>query len=285
MRYYFWPAILLVKLIASKSNTLYKLLLYFGFYSPGPRSSSCSDRFLSTFRSYYLDAKQLLPTEKLNLVCELGPGGTDFAQLAAAENNVKLFDQIDIIPLRMSFIDQEKKFSRVSNSVFSKARKAKLRNEYNYYDKGLKSLQSLPAASYEFVFSHSVLQHIYIDDVEQIVKELARIGKKDSVHIHFIDLQDCFSGGKNHLRFSDQLWHSKHIQNAGFYTNRIYADLWIELFLKNGFDLIDYQIENGTKLLLAKCAVHEDCAECSKGERMNQIRLIVRFRKQEKVEC
>ena len=243
MRYYFWPIILLVKLIASRSQTLYKLLLYFGFYSPGPRSKSNPSRLIDTFQNYYHAATAISQTGKLNFVCELGPGGTDFGQLAAAKNDVKRFDQIDIMPLRINFLDHEAKLTSVSGPDFTKARKAKSQDRYNYYEKGLKSLRTLPQASYDFVFSHSVLQHIYIDEVETILEQLARIGKKDSIHIHFIDLQDCFSGGKNHLRFSNQLWHSTYIQNAGFYTNRIYADLWLELFLKNGFKIIDYNIE------------------------------------------
>ena len=109
MRKYFWPFILFVKILASKLYLLERFLLTLGFYSPGPRSNSDLDRFINTFEKYYQGAHQYIPTKQIKLVCELGPGGTDFAQLAAAKNDVKKFDQIDITPLRRSFLDCREK--------------------------------------------------------------------------------------------------------------------------------------------------------------------------------
>lgn len=279
MRKYLWPFILIIKLLASKFYLLKKILLTLGFFSPGPRSNSDTDRFLNTFEKYYEDAHQYTPIKQIKSVCELGPGGTDFAQLAAAINNVEKFDQIDVISLRRSFLDCGRKYFNISDTVFSYARHAKLRNNYNYYDNGAKSLNRLSAESYELIFSHSVMQHIFVDNVEHVVNELFRIGCNGSIHIHYIDLLDCFSGGKNHFRFSNKLWHSKLIQNAGFYTNRIYADLWVEIFLKNGFELIEYEIEMNNNIKLSKRALHEDCVPFIQGDRLKQSRLIVKLRK------
>ena len=107
MRKYFWPIILIIKLLASKLHVLRRILLQFGFYSPGPRSDRAPTRFQDTFHSYYSHASALGLNKNLNIVCEIGPGGTDYAQLAAADLGVEMFDQVDVIPLRESFLDCE----------------------------------------------------------------------------------------------------------------------------------------------------------------------------------
>ena len=73
-----------------------------------------------------------------------------------------------------------------------------------------------------------MLQHVYLDEVS-LIFELNRVGSKNCIYIHYIDLNDCFSGGKNSLRFSDKVWHSQTFKSP-IYTNRICAKIGSNYF-------------------------------------------------------
>ena len=98
--------------------------------------------FQDTFRSYYSHALALGSNKNLNIVCEIGPGGTDYAQLAAADLGVEMFDQVDVIPLRESFLDYETQLRLNFQRAFTSAKSARSKNLYNYFEDGVNSVRT-----------------------------------------------------------------------------------------------------------------------------------------------
>ncbi|HMU56056.1 MAG TPA: methyltransferase domain-containing protein [Nitrospira sp.] len=103
-----------------------------------------------------------------------------------------------------------------------------------YVTSGLDSLRAIPTGSVDFVWSHSVLQHVRYSAFLQTLRELRRIHRPDGVSSHWIDLQDCMGGALNNLRFGDAIWESS--LSSGFYTNRIRYSQMLSLFREAGFE-------------------------------------------------
>ncbi len=106
-----------------------------------------------------------------------------------------------------------------------------------YLTKGLSSLKFIKDNSIDFVWSHSVLEHIRYYEFYQVQKELKRILKPSGFASHNIDFQDHLNYGLNNLRFSEKIWESNLFVNSGFYTNRIPAIKMHEIFKEVGFKL------------------------------------------------
>jgi SAM-dependent methyltransferase len=104
-----------------------------------------------------------------------------------------------------------------------------------YLTGGLASLREIPSESVDFVWSHAVLQHVRRDEFLPTLLELRRIQRPGGVASHCISISDILGGKLNDLRFSNRIWESSFMANAGFYTNRIrYAEL-LRLFRLAGF--------------------------------------------------
>ncbi len=106
-----------------------------------------------------------------------------------------------------------------------------------YETEGLDSLRKIPAGSVDFVWSHSVLQHVRRDEFVPLMRELHRVLRGGGVSSHVVDLGDCIGGGLNNLRFRDRLWESSFVATSGFYTNRIRYSQMIGLFRDSGFEV------------------------------------------------
>ena len=217
------------------------MLIIFRFFNPGPRGKPLFVRHTETFYRYYdLGKKQ---SKSINSICEFGPGESDYAFLAASKKNIEFFEAVDIKKCRFFYKNvPELELRKLGfNKVITNKRKI-LEKNYKYHKNGLSSLKTLKSNFYEFIFSHSVLQHVFKKDVDQILKNLVRISKKNSIQIHYIDFRDCFSGSKNNLRFDNLLWESKIIQESGFYTNRMSFNIWLKKFKRFGFKILELKI-------------------------------------------
>lgn len=104
-----------------------------------------------------------------------------------------------------------------------------------YLTSGLASLQRIPTASVDFIWSHAVLQHVRRDEFLPTLKELRRIQRPDGVGSHRVSISDILGGKLNDLRFSDRIWESPLMAKSGFYTNRIRYSKLMELFREAGF--------------------------------------------------
>jgi len=104
-----------------------------------------------------------------------------------------------------------------------------------YLTRGLDSLRQIPTASVDFVFSHTVLQHVRRREFFPILQELRRIQRPDGVGSHTVSISDILGGNLNDLRFSEKTWESDLMASSGFYTNRIRYGQYLKMFRDAGF--------------------------------------------------
>lgn len=107
-----------------------------------------------------------------------------------------------------------------------------------YLTTGVEAFADLADGSVDLIWSHSVLEHIPLQQLPRLMAEMRRVLKPDGRMSHNIDFQDHLSHGLNSLRFSEAVWESPTMRNAGFYTNRVRARTMHDLIRQAGFDLI-----------------------------------------------
>ena len=106
-----------------------------------------------------------------------------------------------------------------------------------YLTSGLRSLQSLPSESIDFIWSQAVLEHIRKVDFLDTMRELRRVIRPNGTCSHVIDLKDHLGSALNNLRFSERVWESDFMANSGFYTNRIRYSEMMDMFRQAGFSV------------------------------------------------
>ncbi len=107
----------------------------------------------------------------------------------------------------------------------------------SYGTLGLNSLRTIPDGSVDFVWSHTVLQHISRAEFLETMRELRRVLREDGISSHWVDLQDMLGGGLNNLRFRESVWESSFMAGSGFYTNRIRYSEMLAFFRETGFQV------------------------------------------------
>ena len=88
--------------------------------------------------------------------------------------------------------------------------------------------------SIDYIFSHSVMEHIRKYELDSLIREMFRVLKPNGVISHNINYKDHLGESLNNLRFSEKLWESNLFANSGFYTNRVPALEMHNLFKRNG---------------------------------------------------
>ena len=106
-----------------------------------------------------------------------------------------------------------------------------------YLTEGIRSLKEIPTESIDFIWSHSVLEHVRKNQLEMVLKQLKRMLKPGALSSHNIDFQDHLDGSLNNLRFSESIWESSFFAKSGFYTNRIPAVTMHSMFEAAGFKI------------------------------------------------
>lgn len=104
-----------------------------------------------------------------------------------------------------------------------------------YGTSGLVSLRAVPDRSIDFIFSHSVLQHLRRADFLEMMHQLHRVLRHGGVCSHVVDLKDMLGGSLNNLRFPERVWESHFLAKSGFYTNRIRYSEMLAFFTRAGF--------------------------------------------------
>jgi SAM-dependent methyltransferase len=139
-----------------------------------------------------------------------------------------------------------------------------------YMTTGLSSLKSIPSASVDFVWSHSVLEHVRKHELADVLKELKRILRPNGFASHNIDFQDHLAGALNNLRFSESVWESSLFAQSGFYTNRIPAVTMHRMFRDVGFKIQREEFGQWPQLPTQRGALHSDFKTYRDEELMNR---------------
>jgi SAM-dependent methyltransferase len=139
-----------------------------------------------------------------------------------------------------------------------------------YLTDGVQSLRKIPSGSIDFVWSHSVLEHVRKNELERVLQELKRVLKPGALSSHNVDFQDHLEGALNNLRFSDQLWESPFFAESGFYTNRIPAITMHRMFKTAGFEIVREGFGKWPALPTPRKSIHTDYQMYRDEELMNR---------------
>ena len=127
-----------------------------------------------------------------------------------------------------------------------------------YLTNGVSSLRQIASGSIDFVWSHSVLEHVRKNELGTVLQELKRILKPGSLSSHNIDFQDHLDGALNNLRFSERVWESSLFSKSGFYTNRIPAVTMHCMFKAAGFEIKEEAFGRWSSLPTPRPSMHAD---------------------------
>lgn len=107
-----------------------------------------------------------------------------------------------------------------------------------YLIEGINSLKKIESESIDYLFSHSVMEHIRLYEVDEYIFEMNRVLKEGGLISHNINYKDHLDESLNNLRFPEKIWESDFFAKSGFYTNRIPAVEMHKKFSNSGFKLI-----------------------------------------------
>ena len=236
-----WRLKILIKIILSKLPIPYSVWKLLGLFKHGKMDSS--EYAIKIFNLHFRRAYPKTVPKNLKII-ELGPGDSIASGIIGYANGVKKTYLIDIDNYATKDINFYKKLARNLKSKGLNAPNLenvscfqdilKITNTI-YLDEGLKSLKKIKSNSIDYIWSHSVLEHILKSNFVETQRQLKRIIKSSGIISHNIDFQDHLNRGLNNLRFSERLWESDLFVKAGFYTNRIPAKKMHSIFREVGF--------------------------------------------------
>lgn len=177
---------------------------------------------------------------------ELGPGDSLFSAMIAAALGAQCVYLIDIGPFASTAPDIYRSMASYlqSRGLSPPFRPGPARDvdqvlrlcRARYLTAGLNSLQAIPDHSVDFVWSHTVLQHIRRREFSTYCSEMRRILRPDGIASHRMDLTDMLAGGLNNLRFPTRIWEADWVASSGFYTNRMRFSEMLRAFRDAGFE-------------------------------------------------
>jgi predicted SAM-dependent methyltransferase len=108
------------------------------------------------------------------------------------------------------------------------------------------TLRQFHDESFDFVYSHNVLEHVYRGTVPELTCDFCRVLKPGGFSIHSIDLTDHLVSlarihrlsKKHYLRYPDENWR-RYFENRVQYFNRIQRPEWLDLFQGAGLELVE----------------------------------------------
>lgn len=211
------------------------------------------DEIWSSGTKFLLHLNSAFPENPpVNFCClELGPGdsvasGIIAKSLGASKSylvDVGRYATVDMDYYRL-FCDEMERHNIPAPNLSGVASFEELLDLCNieYLTNGTDSLRQIPADSLDFIWSHSVLEHIRRKEFAQVVEEFRRSMIITGKMSHNADLKDHLGGALNNLRFSDRVWESEFMVKSGFYTNRLQHQDILKFFREGGFEIVDVAV-------------------------------------------
>ena len=259
-----WFLKIIFKIIISRLPIPYSFWKSIGLLKHG-RMDSCEYAIKIFDLHFYRAFPKKIPS---NLkILELGPGDSIASAIIGFSYGVKFTYLVDVGNYITKDLNFYKKLILIlkgrgfktpnisdSNSI------QEILNLCNgiYLTDGLSSLNSIKDNNIDFVWSHSVLEHVRKYQFHAIQKELIRILKSNGLASHSIDFQDHLDYGLNNLRFPEKLWESNLFANSGFYTNRIPALKMHSIFEKTGFKIKRKSLGKWIRLPIKRSSIHRE---------------------------
>lgn len=257
-----WAFKIIVKLVLARLPISYRMLKTFGVFRHGSMDSTAYP--IKIFR---LHADRAYPAGLLPgmVILELGPGDSVASALlgyAYGARRTYLVDVGDFASKEISFYRTLARILRDEGLMAPDLDAAvSLRDvlracNAEYLTNGLADLERIASSSVDFVWSHSVLEHVRKHEFGMVLRELRRILKPGALSSHNIDFQDHLDGALNNLRFSETLWESAFFAGSGFYTNRIPAVHMHRMFVAAGFEIEEEAFGQWPILPTPRAAMH-----------------------------
>ncbi len=240
-----WFLKIIFKIIFSRLNIPYSLWKNFNIFKHGQMESFEYSRKI--FEGHFRDMSKVNKIDN-PLIMEIGPGDSLFSMVYSrkySEEKIYFLDVNDFASKDLNlYFKLQKKLEK--ENYFSKKIKRpfksfdQLLNSYKakYLISGIESLKKIEDESIDYIFSHSVMEHVRKYELNNIIKEMYRVLKPNGVISHNINYKDHLGESLNNLRFSEQIWESNIFAYSGFYTNRVPAIEMHKFFKKAGFNLV-----------------------------------------------
>ncbi len=271
-----WRLKILIKILLSKLPIPYSFWKLLGLFKHGKM-----DSFEYAIKIFNLHFRKAYPKNipKSLTIVELGPGDSIASGIIGYSIGVKKTYLIDIDNYATKDLNFYKNLAR---NLKSKGLNAPNLEEAScfqdilkitntvYMADGLQSLKKIKSNSIDYIWSHSVLEHIRKSNFVETQKELKRILKSSGVISHNIDFQDHLNRGLNNLRFSEKVWESDLFVKAGFYTNRIPAKKMHSIFKELGFIIEKETFGKWPKLPTSRNKMHKDFDVYNDAELINR---------------
>src|SRR5882757_4772753 len=236
-----WQLKIAAKVILSRVPVSHRLLNRAGVFNLGGMTDP--HYAFGVFRRHFQNA--VFGRKDQSFVSlELGPGDSVFSVMIACAFGASAAFAVDVAKFAVDDIEHYRRLELYLRqnglNVPSLANCSNLNDVLNacngqYLSAGVESLKRIPSASIDFVFSHTVLQHVRRKDLVPMLAELRRIQRPNGVGSHTISISDILGGKLNDLRFSKKTWESDLMANSGFYTNRIRYNEFLKYFKEAGF--------------------------------------------------
>ena len=259
-----WFLKIFLKIILSRLRIPYVLWKKIKIFRHGQMQDFSYSRKI--FEGHILDMKRIKDINN-PVIMEIGPGDSLFSMIYSRRYSSERIYFIDVDDfatkdLKLYFqlqknLEKEKYLeSKICNNFKNFE---ELLNFYNglYLKSGLNSLRKIDDNSIDYIFSHSVMEHIRKYELEKFIKEMFRVLKPNGVISHNINYKDHLAESLNNLRFNEDLWESKFFANSGFYTNRVPAVEMHNLFKKSGFILVKEYFGKWNKLPIKRNKINK----------------------------
>lgn len=229
-----WRCKAILKVFFSFIPNAKRFLTHLGFYRAGSKSDKQSNAPVTSF-FHHLENIKASKNTPLSIL-DFGSGPTNYASLATLKYKITHFTQIDIEQPRYSLaslVDSSHSLPYSANEIKS-AISFLNSQRYSFHTASMKTMLKIQSHTYNLIYSHSVLQHIYYDQILFYLDELVRLTSPNGYQSHYIDFRDFLSDSFNIAKFPFTQWESSLIRKAGFYSNRLRPSFYLNYFRHRG---------------------------------------------------
>ena len=271
-----WALKIVAKMVVSRLPLRYEFWKSIGVFRHGRMDSL--DYPLRIFNLHMNRAfPKGLPSD--SVILELGPGDSIVSALLGFARSAQRTYLVDVgsfarkdVPFYRSFAREMEKNGFLTPDLATATSFDDILQACNaqYLTEGISSLCTIPSGSVDFVWSHSVLEHVRRHELGAVLGELRRILKPGSFSSHNVDYQDHLNFALNNLRFSDKLWETPLFFESGFYTNRIPAVRLHEMFKEAEFEILQEAFGKWPALPIPRSSIHRDFQAFTDDELLNR---------------
>ena len=239
-----WLLKIVIKIIISRLNIPYEIWKKLNIFKHGQMENYEYSR--NIFEGHYRDMNKVSKIDN-PVIMEIGPGDSLFSMVYSRIYTKEKFYFLDVNDfasknLNLYFklqknLEKEKPNLKILKKPFKDFDGLLCFYNAEYLTSGIESLKKIEDNSVDYIFSHSVIEHVRKYELDSLIDQMYRVLRPKGVISHNINYKDHLDESLNNLRFSENLWESNFFARSGFYTNRLPAVEIHSLFKKKGFKL------------------------------------------------